>query len=129
MSRKTITDLYRGFEQTHAAYQAVPDTEGAGRKRYEQLLEKACAIARRIAQTPAANLDEVALKLRVTAWDIGDRRYSKLEELDHWQPNPQLSRGTHYLAIASLREDVHRLCGGERQRSAGARAHAGAAAH
>jgi len=102
---QSIRSLYAKFERAEAAYRAIPDTE---EKRWERALDKAIRLARQIVRAPATNVAEMLLKIRIAAWDIGDTKYERLEELDRWKPT-RLSRGAQYDALATLRDDLRRL--------------------
>ena len=102
---QSIKSLYTQFEEAEAAYKAVPEAE---EKRWQRALDKQIRLARQIVRAPAADVAEMLLKVRVAAWDIGDLKYERLEELDGWKPT-RLSRGAEYDALATLREDLKRL--------------------
>jgi len=104
----TITELYARFEKAEAAYRAVPDTEGKGKEPWERALDKAVGLADRIVRAPANSVAEILLKRRVAIWDIGEKKYERLEELDRWRPT-RLSQGAEYHALATLRDDLSRL--------------------
>ena len=101
----TITTLYTEFEKAHTAYRAIPDAE---EKRWERALAKVCRLAAKIVRTPALDITEMLLKIRVAAWEIGDTRYEQLEELDSWKPT-RYSREGEYHALASLRDDLQAM--------------------
>jgi hypothetical protein len=115
--RHSISGLYRDFEQLWAASQAIPDTTDAERQRWECVMAKCSRIASQIVKASASNIDEMLIKIRVAAWDIGDaweksdlshKSQKHLEELDRWTPSQQL-KGAEYHALVSLRGDLHRL--------------------
>jgi hypothetical protein len=106
---QSVTDLYKLFEAAHAAYKAIPDSEEAGKKGWERALNKADCLANLIAKAPAYNVTEMLLKIRVAAWNIGDTKYKRLEDLDRWKPG-LFSNGAEYETLASLRGDLRRLC-------------------
>jgi hypothetical protein len=112
--KRSITELYAMFVKVHDSCR-VAEVElnavgegGAAQKEFERLLEKCSRIARRLVRTPAADIDEILLRLRVTAWDIGHFRYARLEDLDRWRPD-RFSKGIEYEALAATRDDLVRL--------------------
>lgn len=102
--KNSITSLYADFERAAAAYVSIPDAE---QKRWERALAKADKIAKQIVKMPAATVDEMLLKIRVTGWSVG-ARYKELEELDNWQPD-RFTKGEEFDALVSLRGDLRRL--------------------
>lgn len=102
----SITDLYSRFATAVAARELISDDTEENRLRWERAGIPLHKLAGRIVAAPAANADEVLLKIRVVGWAIGAGE--KLEELDHWTPG-RLLRGEEYTALASIREDLRRM--------------------
>jgi hypothetical protein len=101
----SITELYKQFEEADAAYKAIPDTD---EKRWQRAMDRASKIGHRIIAAPASDINEMLLKIRLTAWFGGYKRYAKLEDLDRWRPGFG-HREIEHETLAALRDDLQRL--------------------
>ena len=86
--QKTVTQLYREFEQAHAQMKAL--TSSPKEAEFERAVDKCDGIALTIVTTPARTFEEVFLKIRVALWseaEIAGVRYDRLADIDHWKLN------------------------------------------
>jgi hypothetical protein len=100
----TISALYKVFEQAVRSYLAIPSAED--KEKFERGLDEAAAIAERIVRLPAADINDMLVKIRMVAWDRGER-FTSLAELDLWEPEDE---GLEFDALVSLRDDLRQLC-------------------
>jgi hypothetical protein len=100
----TISALYKEFEQAVTSYLAIPSAED--KEKFERGLDEAAAIAERIVRRPAADINDMLVKIRMVAWDRGER-FTSLAELDLWEPEAE---GLEFDALVSLRDDLRQLC-------------------
>jgi hypothetical protein len=104
----SVSDLYKAFAEAVAALALVTDQD---QRRWERAVDVCGKLAQRIAAAPAADVDEMLLKIRVAGWALG-RPHKRLEDLDRWEP-AQPPRGAcgyeEQITLASIREDLRRM--------------------
>jgi hypothetical protein len=115
MARKTVTQIYRSFEDAYTAMQSMPPSNGqpqdAAERAFKRSVQKVSALAWRIVKAPANSIDEMLLKIRVAGWSMGAERGATLAALDNWQPEQRAIIGNtaEAFALASIREDLRAL--------------------
>jgi hypothetical protein len=111
VQEQTITQLYRKFERAYAVMMAQKTSSPRGQKAFDTKVAKCSDLASEIVVARADSIREMLLKIRVAGWAIGCR-HKRLEDLDNWQPDNFLATGEEHSALASLRGDLQRVCGG-----------------
>jgi hypothetical protein len=111
-ARPSVTDLFKRFEQVCALLETLPPARTAGdtnEKAFERAVTKAGRIAEQIVSASAITVDEMLLKILVAGW-CGNAL--PLAKLKNWKPDDLCMPGEEFEALASLREDLRRLCRG-----------------
>jgi hypothetical protein len=108
---KTITTLYREFEQALAALDAEPySRDGTDQAKYDAALDRASDLCRRIVSTPAGPTDPIAdmlMKIAAAGWGGGLRPG---ESLDDWDAEEDTDAEEH-VALVSIRADLLAMLG------------------
>ena len=103
---RSISDLYKDLERAVTTTLAIPSD-----REYEPMnnraVRKCCLIAKKLARTRAASIDEMLLKIKVAGWSAGAK--FNLEDCDRWTPREIGVEGDEFDVLVSLREDLRRL--------------------